>query len=200
MSPLLSARLSLGWLQVRSSAPRCWLLGGFECPRKKTGPEREREKETRCRKTERYAPIQAFRSHKGAKEWAYNGSNAVLMKCVPPCRRRRAKGFRLSDSTVWYSGNNTLNGSTMQKKKEIKKERTSWKKKKRAGTLKSIPSRIRRGTKERKRRIETFFFIFFSFSSLLILDIVYARHSLSTWRDDWTVTGAQPTLHFSSQC
>lgn len=69
----------------------------------------------------------------------------------------------------------------MQKKKEIKKERTSWKKKKRAGTLKSIPSRIRRGTKERKRRIETFFFfIFFSFSSLLILDIVYARHSLST--------------------
>ena len=52
------------------------------------------------------------------------------------------------------SGNNTLNGSTMQEKKERKK------KKKGRALCESIPSRIRRGTKEKKKNCNLFFLFF----------------------------------------
>ena len=52
------------------------------------------------------------------------------------------------------SGNNTLNGSTMQEKKERKK------KKKGRALCESIPSRIRRGTKGKKKNCNLFFLFF----------------------------------------
>jgi len=103
---------------------------------------------------------------------------------VPPCRRHRAKGFRhCSEITRWTvvgwreSGERKKNGEYDNRNKKGRVD------------SKSIPKAQKRRI-EKKKNNNLFFF------SIYIFDIVFEFPSI--WRDDWTVTCAQPFFFSTS--